>query len=146
MYTDKNSLPHVQVALRYNQQSGGHFRAGDTVSYVICDDGSNKPATQRGYHIDELKNSETLKVDVQYYLAHQIHPVVTQPLLEQQVESGYHALRETVEKYLNHSGYSVISLTELFSGFMIRNKHPELIERDIRQPREFIEEDEDEEF
>ncbi|KAJ8920671.1 hypothetical protein NQ315_004810 [Exocentrus adspersus] len=77
MYTDKNSLPHVQVALRYNQQSGGHFRAGDTVPYVICDDGTNRAATQRAYHIDELKNSETLKIDVQYYLAQQIHPVVT---------------------------------------------------------------------
>ncbi|KAJ8980711.1 hypothetical protein NQ317_019205 [Molorchus minor] len=317
MYADKNSLPHVQVALRYNEQRGGHFKARDTVSYVICDDGSNKPATQRGYHIDELKNSETLKIDVQYYLAHQIHPVVTRicesiegtdsfqigkclgldtssfnkpkqmmesvgeniitpeskfqnadkfkftcfvckkentidsiltnnvpflqkcsnsdcnarpadylphiqnqlvlliqsyitryyenrmicedpacqnvttrlpirfvkenpvctmcqkgvmyrvytehqlytqltyfqhmfdlckvnrkPLLGQQVESGYHALRETVEKYLNHSGYSVISLTELFFDFIIRNKHPELIENDIRQPSELIEENE----
>lgn len=77
MYTDKNSLPHVQVALRYNQKSGGHFRAGDTVPYVICDDGSGKQATQRAYHVDELKNSDTLKIDTQYYLSQQIHPVVS---------------------------------------------------------------------
>ncbi|CAH0558363.1 unnamed protein product [Brassicogethes aeneus] len=77
MYTDKNSLPHVQVALRYNQQHGGHMRAGDTVPYVVCDDGSGKQATQRAYHIDELKNSKTLKIDVQYYLSQQIHPVVS---------------------------------------------------------------------
>ncbi|XP_060516543.1 DNA polymerase alpha catalytic subunit isoform X2 [Cylas formicarius] len=77
MYTDKNSLPHVQVALRYNKEHGGHLRAGDTVPYVICEDGSGKAATQRAYHIEELKTSETLKVDVNYYLSQQIHPVVT---------------------------------------------------------------------
>ncbi|KAJ8971883.1 hypothetical protein NQ314_000496 [Rhamnusium bicolor] len=331
MYTDKNSLPHVQVALRYNQQSGGHFRAGDTVPYVICEDGTGKAATQRAYHIDELKNSETLKIDIQYYLAQQIHPVVTRicepiegtdsfqiaeclgldttsfkkpkqvgemvgenitkpeikfrnvdkfkficfackqenfvdnvlignvpflekcnnsdcnirpvdylPYLQNQLvlliqsyitkyyeneltcedpactnettrlplrfvrkypvctlcqkgvmyrvyteQQLYTQLtyyqhifdlnklnkicsrtmleelfcfvrtsngttnriwlscsRETVEKYLNHSGYSVINLTELFSGFLIRNRHPELIENDIKQPMEIIEEDE----
>ncbi|KAL3282492.1 hypothetical protein HHI36_005675 [Cryptolaemus montrouzieri] len=76
-YNDKNSLPHVQVALRYNQKLGGHFRSGDTVPYVICDDGSNKPATQRAYHLDELKSSESLKIDVKYYLSQQIHPVVS---------------------------------------------------------------------
>lgn len=77
LYTDITSLPHVQVALRYNKESGGHFRAGDTVSYVICDDGTNKAATQRAYHIEELKNSLTLKVDVNYYLSQQIHPVIS---------------------------------------------------------------------
>ncbi|XP_018577548.1 DNA polymerase alpha catalytic subunit [Anoplophora glabripennis] len=319
MYTDKNTLPHVQVALRYNQH-GGHFRAGDTVPYVICDDGSGKPATQRAYHVDELKNSETLKIDVQYYLAQQIHPVVTRicepiegtdlfhiaeclgldmkmfkkprqvyestgenitrsevkfrdvdkfifkclgckqenvidkalvgnvpfiekcnniecnvrpidylpyiqnqlslliqsyitkyyenrlicedpacpnettriplkfarkypvctmcqsgvmyrlyseqqlytqltyfqhifdlnklskrPLLEQHVESGYHALRENVENYLNHSGYSVINLSELFSGFMIRNKQPGSMEKGVREEKEVDIEEVDEE-
>ncbi|KAG5880463.1 hypothetical protein JTB14_000568 [Gonioctena quinquepunctata] len=77
MYTDKNSLPHVQVALRYNQQSGGHVRAGDTVPYVICEDGTSNSATQRAYHIEELNKSETLKIDLKYYLGQQIHPVVT---------------------------------------------------------------------
>lgn len=76
LYTDATSLPHVQVALRYNKQCGGHLRAGDTVPYVICDDGSGKVATQRAYHIDEFKNSKTLKIDTQYYLSQQIHPVV----------------------------------------------------------------------
>ncbi|KAJ8955594.1 hypothetical protein NQ318_001424 [Aromia moschata] len=322
MYADKNSLPHVQVALRYNAQSGGHFRAGDTIPYVICDDGSNNPATQRGYHVDELKNSETLKIDIQYYLAHQIHPVVTRicepiegtdafqiaeclgldtssfkkpkqitetmgenitrpeikfrdvekfkfkcflckeetivdgaltnttpfldkcsnsnctgrpvdylpyiqnqltlliqsyisryyenvmicedpacpnettrlplrfvgkypvctmcqkgvmyrvyneqqlytqlsyfqhildlsklgkrPVLEQQIESGYHALRETVEKYLNCSGYSVVNLTELFSGFLLKEKQAKLIEIETREPPDVCDDDDDvEEF
>lgn len=32
---------------------------------------------QRAYHIDELKSSSNLKVDVKYYLSQQIHPVVS---------------------------------------------------------------------
>lgn len=42
--------------------------------------------------------------------------------MEQEVESGFSALRETVNKYLNHSAYAVVNLTELFSGLMARNK------------------------
>ncbi|XP_045472031.1 DNA polymerase alpha catalytic subunit [Harmonia axyridis] len=76
-YSDKNSLPHVQVALRYNKQLGGHFRSGDTVPYVICNDGSNNSAVQRAYHLDELKSSDKLTIDVKYYLSQQIHPVVS---------------------------------------------------------------------
>lgn len=53
------------------------MRAGDTVPYIICNDGTNSAATQRAYHVDELKNSEKLKIDTKYYLAQQIHPVVT---------------------------------------------------------------------
>ncbi|XP_050513707.1 DNA polymerase alpha catalytic subunit [Diabrotica virgifera virgifera] len=77
MYPDKNSLPHVLVALRYNQKSGGHFRAGDTVPYIICEDGTTNSAVQRAYHVDELKSNSELKVDVMYYLGQQIHPVVS---------------------------------------------------------------------
>lgn len=77
-YADKKSLPHVQVAMRLNSKSGGkHLKAGDTVSYVICEDGSNLAATQRAYHVDELKDNDKLKVDVNYYLSQQIHPVVS---------------------------------------------------------------------
>lgn len=32
--------------------------------------------TQRVYHVDELKTNTTLKIDVKYYLAQQIHPVI----------------------------------------------------------------------
>lgn len=35
-YPDKNSLPHVQVALRVNSKGGKKLRQGDTVPYVIC--------------------------------------------------------------------------------------------------------------
>ncbi|KAI4466445.1 dna polymerase alpha catalytic subunit [Holotrichia oblita] len=79
-YAAKNALPHVQVALRYNQKGGKQLQNGDTVHYIICDDGSaaNVPATQRAYHIEELKTSgDVLKVDIKYYLSQQIYPVIS---------------------------------------------------------------------
>ncbi|XP_062521858.1 DNA polymerase alpha catalytic subunit-like isoform X2 [Corticium candelabrum] len=75
-YPDKNSLPHVQVAVRLKSK-GRHFRSGDTVPYIICLDGSNQSATLRGYHPDELRRSDTLKIDYNYYLQQQVHPVVS---------------------------------------------------------------------
>lgn len=76
-YPDKNSQPHVQVALRLNSKNSRRFKKGDIVPYVICEDGTANSATQRAYHIEELKNSENLKVDYKYYLAHQLHPVIS---------------------------------------------------------------------
>ncbi|XP_021916659.1 LOW QUALITY PROTEIN: DNA polymerase alpha catalytic subunit [Zootermopsis nevadensis] len=76
-YADKKSLPHVQVALRLNQHGGRKLKQGDTVTYIICEDGSNLGPTQRAYHVEELKTNENLKVDVKYYLSQQIHPVVS---------------------------------------------------------------------
>lgn len=76
-YPDKKSQAHVQVALRMNETKNKRFKRGDMISYVICEDGTTNPAMQRSYHLDELKGSESLKIDTQYYLAHQIHPVVT---------------------------------------------------------------------
>ena len=95
-YPDKKSLSHVQVALRMNSKGGGKkLRAGDTVSFVICEDGSNLSATQRAYHIEEVRsdskntnndvsgNEKTdaeknhLKIDIHYYLAQQLHPVIS---------------------------------------------------------------------
>ncbi|XP_073983842.1 DNA polymerase alpha catalytic subunit isoform X2 [Rhodnius prolixus] len=75
-YVDSKALPHVQVALRINKSSSKKFKQGDTVSYVICQDGTNNPATQRAYHIDELKSNDNLSVDLEYYLSQQIHPVI----------------------------------------------------------------------
>lgn len=37
-------------------------------------------ATQRAYHVDELKTNSALVIDKNYYLAHQIHPVVSRLL------------------------------------------------------------------
>ncbi|KAL3848220.1 hypothetical protein ACJMK2_019093 [Sinanodonta woodiana] len=75
-YPDKKSLPHVQVALRVNSKGGKRLKAGDTVPYVICNDGSNLPPSQRAYHPEELAKNESLKIDAKYYLAQQVHPVV----------------------------------------------------------------------
>ncbi|KAH8419158.1 hypothetical protein KR222_006936, partial [Zaprionus bogoriensis] len=76
-YANSASLPHVQVALRMNRERNRRYKKGDMVDYVICLDGSTNAAMQRAYHLDELKGSETLKLDHNYYLGHQIHPVVT---------------------------------------------------------------------
>ncbi|XP_075769401.1 DNA polymerase alpha catalytic subunit isoform X2 [Pelodiscus sinensis] len=75
-YPDKKSLPHVHVALWINSQGGRKVKAGDTVSYIICQDGSNLSASQRAYAPEQLKKQENLIVDTQYYLSQQIHPVV----------------------------------------------------------------------
>ncbi|XP_026530756.1 DNA polymerase alpha catalytic subunit [Notechis scutatus] len=75
-YPDKKSLPHVHVALWMNSQEGRKLKAGDTVSYVICQDGSNLSASQRAYAPEQLKKQGNLTIDVQYYLSQQIHPVV----------------------------------------------------------------------
>ncbi|KAJ9591406.1 hypothetical protein L9F63_002012 [Diploptera punctata] len=76
-YADKKSLPHVQVAMRLNEHGGRQYKQGDTVPYVICEDGTGNAATQRAYHVDELKTNEFLKIDYKYYLSQQIHPVVS---------------------------------------------------------------------
>merc|ERR1719474_2014059 len=76
-YPDKRSLAHVQVAMRVNSGGGKKLRAGDTVEYVICDDGSGLSATQRAYHVDEVKSNTDLKIDTLYYLSQQLHPVVS---------------------------------------------------------------------
>lgn len=79
-YQKTAALPHVEVALRMNATRNKRFKRGDMVSYVICDDGSEKIAMQRAYHLDEIRSNEKLKVDKQYYLASQIHPVVSRLL------------------------------------------------------------------
>ncbi|XP_041824817.1 DNA polymerase alpha catalytic subunit [Melanotaenia boesemani] len=76
-YPDKKSLPHVHVALWINSQGGRRIKAGDTVSYLICKDGSTLGASQRAYALEQLQKQEGLSLDTQYYLAQQIHPVVS---------------------------------------------------------------------
>uniref|UniRef100_A0A7N8Y114 DNA polymerase alpha catalytic subunit n=1 Tax=Mastacembelus armatus TaxID=205130 RepID=A0A7N8Y114_9TELE len=76
-YPDRKSLPHVHVALWINSQGGHRVKAGDTVSYIICKDGSTLAASQRAYALEQLQKQEGLSVDTQYYLAQQIHPVVS---------------------------------------------------------------------
>uniref|UniRef100_A0A8C9S1J9 DNA polymerase n=1 Tax=Scleropages formosus TaxID=113540 RepID=A0A8C9S1J9_SCLFO len=75
-YPDKKSLAHVHVALWINSQGGRKVKAGDTVSYVICQDGSNLSPSQRAYAPEQLQKQEGLSLDTQYYLSQQVHPVV----------------------------------------------------------------------
>ncbi|XP_058147839.1 DNA polymerase alpha catalytic subunit [Dasypus novemcinctus] len=75
-YPDKKYLPHVHVALWINSHGGRKVKAGDTVSYVICQDGSNLTASQRAYVPEQLQKQDNLTIDTQYYLAQQVHPVV----------------------------------------------------------------------
>ncbi|NXF16602.1 DPOLA polymerase, partial [Rhodinocichla rosea] len=75
-YPDKKALPHVHVAMWINSHGGRKVKAGDTVSYIICQDGSDLSASQRAYAPEQLKKQENLKIDYQYYLSQQIHPVV----------------------------------------------------------------------
>ncbi len=41
--------------MRLNSSGGKKLKAGDTVAYVICEDGSGLAATQRAYHVDEVR-------------------------------------------------------------------------------------------
>ncbi|XP_067848908.1 DNA polymerase alpha catalytic subunit isoform X2 [Heptranchias perlo] len=75
-YPDKKSLPHVHVAMWINSQGGRKMKAGDTISYIICQDGSTLSASQRAYAPEQLQKQETLTIDTQYYLSQQVHPVV----------------------------------------------------------------------
>ncbi|GAB1605260.1 DNA polymerase alpha catalytic subunit-like [Argonauta hians] len=76
-YPDKKNQSHVLVALRMNGKNGKKLRAGDTVPYIICQDGSTVSYPQRAYHPEELSKEDKLSLDTQYYLAHQVHPVIT---------------------------------------------------------------------
>uniref|UniRef100_A0A915BCS9 DNA polymerase n=3 Tax=Parascaris univalens TaxID=6257 RepID=A0A915BCS9_PARUN len=75
-YADIKAQPHAAVARRLNASGKFHFHRGDTVSYIICEDGSGNSAAQRAYHKSEIASRNELTIDTLYYLAHQIHPVV----------------------------------------------------------------------
>eukprot|EP00898_Chlorokybus_atmophyticus_P002051 jgi/Chlat1/2847/Chrsp194S03002 len=80
-YPDAKNQPHVQVALRLRnsgRQEG--TSVGETVPYVICKGrkGSNSSSiAERAHHIDEIAADSNLAVDKEYYLAQQVHPVVS---------------------------------------------------------------------
>ncbi|KRZ14468.1 DNA polymerase alpha catalytic subunit [Trichinella zimbabwensis] len=74
-YLDAKGQPHVAVALRMNEK-GSHFRQGDVIPYAICLDQTTNQAMQRAYHFNEIQQGN-MQIDFDYYLAQQIHPVVT---------------------------------------------------------------------
>ena len=73
-YADAKALPHVQVALRM-RAGGKSVRMLDTIPYIVCNDGSANPATQRAYHPDDLRKQDRLQIDVEYYLKNQVFVV-----------------------------------------------------------------------
>lgn len=77
-YRDTKALGHVTLALRYNSDKNRtrKMKAGDTVEFVICLDGSTVSANQRAYTLEEVKTNTDLKLDHDYYLCQQIHPVM----------------------------------------------------------------------
>ena len=80
-YADKDSQPHVQVALKMIA-NGLTARAGDTIPYVICE--GEGPMARRAYHIDDVMKPDSglhlgnyiLIADLEWYLANQIHPPI----------------------------------------------------------------------
>ncbi|GMT27750.1 hypothetical protein PFISCL1PPCAC_19047, partial [Pristionchus fissidentatus] len=68
---------HATVAKRMNESGQKSYKQGDIVEYVICEDGTTHGHSQRAYHRQEMKANEGLKIDLQYYLAQQVHPVVS---------------------------------------------------------------------
>lgn len=79
-YADAKNQPHVQVALRM-KAAGKSVKALDTIPYVVCLDGTSNGATQRAYHPDDVrKGQKDLEIDVDYYVKHQLHPVVARLL------------------------------------------------------------------
>ncbi|KAK4488380.1 hypothetical protein RD792_004141 [Penstemon davidsonii] len=83
-YPDAKNQPHVEVALRLKRS--GYVTgcsAGDTIPYIICCEQGNGSSSsvgiaQRARHPDELKgDNENWIIDIDYYLAQQIHPVIS---------------------------------------------------------------------
>ncbi|XVF61189.1 hypothetical protein PTKIN_Ptkin08bG0110100 [Pterospermum kingtungense] len=83
-YPDAKNQPHVQVALRLKQSGySTGCSAGDTIPYIICCEQGTSSSNSAGIayrarHPDELKKDDgNWMIDIDYYLAQQIHPVVS---------------------------------------------------------------------
>ncbi|KAL6554773.1 hypothetical protein OROHE_007512 [Orobanche hederae] len=83
-YPDAKNQPHVQLSsFKIKGKRPCHWLlCGDRVPYIICcegiDSGSSSGIAQCARHPDELtKGSVTWMIDIDYYLAQQIHHVVS---------------------------------------------------------------------
>lgn len=79
-YPDAKNQPHVLVALRL-QARGKSVTSGQEVEYVICeptgtDGGGKQTIAERARHPRELELDDSLKIDIAWYKAHQVHPVI----------------------------------------------------------------------
>ena len=78
-YSANCSDEHVAVALRDNLAggtAGQRWRRGDTVEYVVCDDGSGMAATKRAYSLEQMRRLGINKVDKEHYLVKEVLPLV----------------------------------------------------------------------
>ena len=78
-YPDAKNQPHVQVALR--RRAAGKrdgVMPGETIPYIICVDEEGKASlADRARSPEEISTSNgALKVDVDYYIAQQVFPVI----------------------------------------------------------------------
>ncbi|XP_047343653.1 DNA polymerase alpha catalytic subunit-like isoform X2 [Vespa velutina] len=83
-YHDKGH-PHIQVATRLYKRYGKIWKAGDIISYVICQSETDKSITNKSYHINEFKENKSLRIDINYYLKKQILPIalrICEPIAE----------------------------------------------------------------
>jgi len=82
-YPDGKNMAHVQVALRM-QARGKSVGAGQEVQYVICEktdaEGPKASFASRARHATELALDPSLKIDVEWYKNHQVHPLVSRLL------------------------------------------------------------------
>ena len=63
-----------------NKKNPGKFKAGDTVTYCICETENEKEkATERAFHPTEIK-SQNLNLDFDYYFKNQLIPVISRLL------------------------------------------------------------------
>ena len=68
------------TALRLNKKNPGKYKAGDTVTYVICEDeDEKKKATERAFHPSEVAR-EKKTIDLDYYFRNQLIPVISRLL------------------------------------------------------------------
>ncbi|KAI1712847.1 DNA polymerase family B domain-containing protein [Ditylenchus destructor] len=73
----ENPQCHAIVAKRLNETGKFHIKAGDIVSYIICQDGTKNTVSKRAYHPSEVQSSDQLKIDTKYYLNQQMRSVVS---------------------------------------------------------------------
>lgn len=82
-YPDAKNQPHVQVALRL-QARGRAIRPGQEVEYVVSEpsgpDGAKVSLAERARHPHEFTLDPSLRVDVDWYKKHQVHPLVSRLL------------------------------------------------------------------
>ncbi|KAE9418198.1 hypothetical protein Angca_008996, partial [Angiostrongylus cantonensis] len=76
-YHDTTGSSSLCGYMFFNETGKFSLRQGDIVEYIICEDGTTNSAMQRAYHRTEIDSNSNLKIDLSYYLAQQVHPIVS---------------------------------------------------------------------